>query len=244
MKLGVFAIAGALTGLAALVNAVRFNQIPSNAGIGLEMKVIAAVVVGGAAIRGGRGTLTGTFLGVVLLGDGRSGADVPRRQSAYWERAMQGAIILVRGDRRDAWPAAACPTVADGGSEHRDGTLARALVPERRVDPGAWRSWWKSPSSRARRAQLLHVANFFEITRLSVELGLLAVALTPVIVSGGIDLSVGAMMGLSAVVFGAAVRDWHLGFRSRPRLALIVGCAWRRDECVARVARLAFRRSS
>ena len=46
--------------------------------------------------------------------------------------------------------------------------------------------------------------NFFEITRLSVELGLLAIALTPVIVTGGIDLSVGAMMGLAAVVFGAA----------------------------------------
>ena len=41
---------GRLTGLAALLNSVRFNQIPSNAGLGLEMKVIAAVVVGGAAI--------------------------------------------------------------------------------------------------------------------------------------------------------------------------------------------------
>ena len=55
VKCSVFAVAGALTGLAALLNAVRFNQIPSNAGLGLEMKVIAAVVVGGAAIRGGRG---------------------------------------------------------------------------------------------------------------------------------------------------------------------------------------------
>jgi len=45
--------------------------------------------------------------------------------------------------------------------------------------------------------------NFFEIIRLSVELGLLAIALTPVIVSGGIDLSVGSMMGLAAVLFGA-----------------------------------------
>ncbi len=52
--------------------------------------------------------------------------------------------------------------------------------------------------------------NFFEITRLSVELGLLAIALTPVIVTGGIDLSVGAMMGLAAVVFGSASRDWGL----------------------------------
>ena len=42
---------------------MRFNQIPSNAGLGLEMKVIAAVVVGGASITGGRGTVVGTLLG-------------------------------------------------------------------------------------------------------------------------------------------------------------------------------------
>ena len=54
------------------------------------------------------------------------------------------------------------------------------------------------------------VANFFEVTRLSVELGLLAIALTPVIITGGIDLSVGAMMGLAAILFGVAWRDWQL----------------------------------
>src|SRR6266513_1820005 len=51
--------------------------------------------------------------------------------------------------------------------------------------------------------------NFFEVIRTSVEVGLLALALTPVIVSGGIDLSAGSMMGLAAVCFGAAWRDWH-----------------------------------
>ena len=56
----------------------------------------------------------------------------------------------------------------------------------------------------------LTTANLFEVTRLSVELGLLAVALTPVLVTGGIDLSVGSMMGLAAVLFGAATIDWHL----------------------------------
>jgi rhamnose transport system permease protein len=90
---GVFVVGGALTGLAAIVNAVRFNQIPSNSGLGLEMKVIAAVVVGGAAIGGGRGSLAGTMLGVVLLG-----AIGPALTflgiNAYWERAIQGAIIL------------------------------------------------------------------------------------------------------------------------------------------------------
>ncbi len=67
--------------------------------------------------------------------------------------------------------------------------------------------------------------NFFEILRLSVELGLLAVALTPVIVSGGIDLSVGSMMGLAAVLFGAAYHDWGLPLGGATVVALLAGCA-------------------
>ena len=93
VKCAVFVAAGALTGLAALLNSVRFNQIPSNAGLGLEMKVIAAAVVGGAAIRGGEGSLTGTLLGVVLLG-AIGPALTFLGVSVYWERALQGAIIL------------------------------------------------------------------------------------------------------------------------------------------------------
>jgi len=94
VKWSAFTLLGALTGLAAVLNAVRFNQIPSNAGIGLEMKVIAAVVVGGASVTGGSGSVAGTVLGVVLLaaiGPALTFLGV----SAYWERAIQGAIILV-----------------------------------------------------------------------------------------------------------------------------------------------------
>ena len=90
----VFTLNGALTGLAALVNSTRFSQIPPNAGLGLEMKVIAAVVVGGTAITGGKGTIFGTLLGVTLLG-----AIGPALTflgiNAYWEKAIQGVIILV-----------------------------------------------------------------------------------------------------------------------------------------------------
>ena len=89
----VFVIAGALTGLAALLNSVRFNQIPSNTGLGLELRVIAAVVVGGTLITGGRGTAAGTLLGIVLLGL-IGPALTFLGVSAYWERAIQGAIIL------------------------------------------------------------------------------------------------------------------------------------------------------
>ncbi|HEY6391250.1 MAG TPA: substrate-binding domain-containing protein [Bryobacteraceae bacterium] len=67
--------------------------------------------------------------------------------------------------------------------------------------------------------------NFFEMIRFSVELGLLALALTPVIITGGIDLSVGSMMGLAAVVFGAAWRDWHFSLLAAAVVALLLGCA-------------------
>jgi rhamnose transport system permease protein len=69
------------------------------------------------------------------------------------------------------------------------------------------------------------VANFFEVTRFSVELGLLAVALTPVIITGGIDLSVGAMMGLAAVIFGVASRDWGLSIGAAAATSLLAGLA-------------------
>jgi len=69
------------------------------------------------------------------------------------------------------------------------------------------------------------VGNGFEILRSSVELGLLAVALTPILVSGGIDLSVGSMMGLAAVVFGIAANGWHLPIVVAAAAALLVGLA-------------------
>ena len=82
----VFVLTGALTGFAAVFNAVRFHQIPSNAGIGLEMKVIAAAVVGGVAIAGGRGTIAGTLLGAAAAGRDRPGADVPGVQRVLGAR--------------------------------------------------------------------------------------------------------------------------------------------------------------
>ena len=94
VRMSAFACLGALTGLAAMLNAMRFNQIPANTGLGLELKVIAAVVVGGTAITGGRGTLVGTLLGVALLG-AIGPALTFLGVSAYWERAIQGGIILV-----------------------------------------------------------------------------------------------------------------------------------------------------
>lgn len=96
---GVFVAMGALTGLAALVSAIQFVDVQTNAGIGFELRVIAATVVGGTRISGGRGSLAGTLIGVLLL------ATVGPALSflgshAYWDRALYGIIILaaVAGD--------------------------------------------------------------------------------------------------------------------------------------------------
>jgi rhamnose transport system substrate-binding protein len=71
----------------------------------------------------------------------------------------------------------------------------------------------------------LTAANAFELARASVEIGLIALALTAVILTGGIDLSVGSLLGLSAVALGAAWRELGLPFGAAVAVALLVGAA-------------------
>jgi ribose transport system permease protein len=66
-KLGVYALAGLLTGCAGVLVFARISSGDANAGRGQELNVIAAVVVGGASLTGGRGTVAGTLLGVLAL---------------------------------------------------------------------------------------------------------------------------------------------------------------------------------
>ena len=89
-----FAFAGALVGLAAMMNVAQSPQVDPNCGTGLELKTIAAVVVGGVAISGGRGNLWGAFAGLLLLAC-ISPALTFMHIAAYWEKAIQGAIILL-----------------------------------------------------------------------------------------------------------------------------------------------------
>jgi rhamnose transport system permease protein len=91
---GTFVLLGAMTALAAILNAVRFADVQSNAGVGLELKALAAAVVGGTIITGGRGTVAGTLAGVALLGT-LGTALTFLGVSPFWEKAAQGAIILV-----------------------------------------------------------------------------------------------------------------------------------------------------
>ena len=90
----IFVLLGALTGFAAMMNIVQSPQIQPSGGTGLELKVIAAVVVGGVAISGGRGSLWGVFAGFLLLAC-IAPALTHLHVEAYWEKAIQGAIILL-----------------------------------------------------------------------------------------------------------------------------------------------------
>ena len=92
--LSVFIVMGILTALAALLEVVRFPLVDPNAGLGRELEVIAAVVVGGVAISGGRGTLIGVLIGVALLGIIPSALTFLHVQS-QWAKAIQGTIILL-----------------------------------------------------------------------------------------------------------------------------------------------------
>ena len=91
---GAFTLAGILTALAALMNVIQSPQVDPKSGTGLELKAIAAVVVGGVAIAGGRGRLAGVLLGLLLLAT-VAPALTHLRIEAHWEKAIQGAIILL-----------------------------------------------------------------------------------------------------------------------------------------------------
>ncbi len=106
VQLMAFVFNGALVGLAAVVFASRFTVIQSNAGIGFEFAAITAVLVGGANIFGGSGTVVGTLLGTLVI-SALASALVFLGVNSLWEPCFQGlfilaAVILDRVRRRPA----------------------------------------------------------------------------------------------------------------------------------------------
>jgi rhamnose transport system permease protein len=91
--LGAFVASGALAGLAGVLYTSRFGTVDAAAGAGLELQVVAAVVVGGVAIFGGAGTVYGAALGALLLSTIGS-ALVILRIDPFWEQAIDGALLL------------------------------------------------------------------------------------------------------------------------------------------------------
>jgi rhamnose transport system permease protein len=88
-----FLVSGALAGLAGALFLALHAQIDNSGGLGYELNVVAAAVVGGVAIFGGSGTVVGAALGAVLLNTINQ-ALVAARISAFWNQAIAGALLL------------------------------------------------------------------------------------------------------------------------------------------------------
>jgi ribose/xylose/arabinose/galactoside ABC-type transport system permease subunit len=94
VKMGVYIISGALAGLASLLLAGRLSTGIPQSGSGYELQSIAAVVVGGTSLMGGRGSIVGTFVGALLIGVLNNLMNLLNVQS-YAQEVVLGAVILI-----------------------------------------------------------------------------------------------------------------------------------------------------
>lgn len=93
VKLGVYTLGGLLAATAGLIVTARLDSAQPNAGLGYELDSIAAVVIGGSSLSGGRGSVFGTILGCLIIGVVNNGLfllDV----SPFWQQVVKGFVIL------------------------------------------------------------------------------------------------------------------------------------------------------
>jgi ribose transport system permease protein len=90
----VYVICGFFAGLAGLLLAGRTNSGFPNAGIGIELDAIAAVIIGGASFFGGRGTVLGVMAGVLIIGLLRNGLNI-NNVSSFWQMILIGLVIIM-----------------------------------------------------------------------------------------------------------------------------------------------------
>lgn len=89
-----YVIAALCAGIAAIVLVGRLDSATPNAGVGVELQVIAAVVIGGTSLFGGKGSMVGTLVGVLLIGVINNGLTL-LNVSSFWVQFVQGALIFM-----------------------------------------------------------------------------------------------------------------------------------------------------
>lgn len=94
IKVMVYTLAGALSAVAGLIMTSRLDSAQPNAGTGYELDCIAAVVIGGTSLSGGRGSVLGTVIGCMTIGVLNSGL-VLLNVSPFWQQVVKGAVILI-----------------------------------------------------------------------------------------------------------------------------------------------------
>lgn len=94
VKLLVYSLSGFLAAVSGIVTTARLGVAQSTAGMGYELDVIAAVIIGGTSMSGGKGTIFGTIIGAAIMGVLRNGL-VLLDVSAYWQQTVIGLVIIV-----------------------------------------------------------------------------------------------------------------------------------------------------
>ncbi len=94
IKLWVYALGGALAAIAGLIVTARLDAADPKAGLGYELDSIAAVVIGGTSLAGGRGSILGTVLGCLIIGVLNNGLFL-LNVSPFWQQVIKGLVILV-----------------------------------------------------------------------------------------------------------------------------------------------------
>ena len=94
LKLSVYVVSAVLAGLAGVVEVSYLSSAIANQGLGKELSVIAAAVIGGTALTGGEGTVLGVFAGTVILEVLRNGL-VLLGTDAYWQGIFVGGVIIL-----------------------------------------------------------------------------------------------------------------------------------------------------
>jgi rhamnose transport system permease protein len=94
VKLILFTLSGAVAGLAGVVISLRNSTAAANVGQGFELSAVAAVVLGGVSIFGGRGTIVGVVLALVLLGGIQKALTLAEGISSYWVQIVIGALLI------------------------------------------------------------------------------------------------------------------------------------------------------
>jgi len=110
----VYALTGLFAALSGMILAGRLDAATSVAGDGFELDVIAAVVIGGTSLSGGRGKIVGSLIGALIMGVVRNGLNL-LLVSSHWQRVILGLIILL---------AVTVDVVRKQSSEDQDGTLS------------------------------------------------------------------------------------------------------------------------
>lgn len=93
-RLIAFAAMGVLCALAALISTAYLNTVTTTSGEGREMDAIAAVILGGAALSGGRGTILGTFLGAIIMATVKNGM-VLLNVPVFWQDGFIGVVVII-----------------------------------------------------------------------------------------------------------------------------------------------------